>query len=249
MGIQEILIKIDSKPFIQFVSDVVREISTQEIAEQAYKAIRLAVRCACLLDLHAETQEAFYIEDEEGFNKQREAFYELIPPEYHQELQEIEAEVSQFFCYEQDLINRIKKGDKFSTADITTYLEGKSGDNLFYGRVLEILVPEWDLTNELQLQTILFDLGKDLEDYDEDIRNDLPNVLYMYLSGKISREEIPLDSENAIQLAQELGVSAEIISHASRIRNRALDSRSVKNSSVFADRVQGLYYNIVRILH
>ncbi|KKR63001.1 hypothetical protein A2210_01885 [Candidatus Woesebacteria bacterium RIFOXYA1_FULL_40_18] len=192
--IDKVLAEIDQRPFIQTLTTIVSEVSPSTNLARVNSVLKYAVRCACLLDLYAETANPVYAEE---LQKQRSMFYEEVPEGFHSELEKVEDSVKSFFDYEKTLISRIKSGDKFSENDIKTYLAGKSGDNLFYGRLLELLVPEWKLTRELQIQTILFDIGKDLADYREDVVNGLPNVLVMCLSSRIDRGRI-------IQLAQEL---------------------------------------------
>ncbi len=245
MGIQETLFEIDSKPFIKFVSDVIKEIFSDESAQIAYHATNLAVRCACLLDLYAETDDGVYIWE---FRRQKAAFYRLIPEEYHEELEALEKRLAGFFDYERVLISRIQEGYRFSGEDVMIYLEGKSGDNIYYGRFLEIIVPKWNLTRELQIQTMLFDMGKDIEDYEDDIRDGLPNVLYMCLSDRVDKSKIPLEKERAITLANELGVSARIIELALRLKEEALASEDLDSSPILKRAILDRYNRIENLL-
>lgn len=194
IDIGEIVTEIDQRPFIQTLTSIVSEVSPRSDTQKIHSLIKRAIRCACLLDLYAETDDPIYKAELE---KQRSKFYEEVPEGFHLELKKVEDDVKRFFDNEQILIERISAGDKFSNDDIRNYLMGKSGDNLFYGRLLELLVPEWNLTNELRIQTMLFDIGKDLVDYGEDVTNGLPNILGMCLSSGIDKSKI-------IQLAREL---------------------------------------------
>lgn len=192
--IHEVLTEIDQRPFIQTLTTIVSEVSPNANLIRIRSVLKQAVRCACLLDLYAETTNPVYAKE---LVKQRAMFYEEVPKDLHSELKEVEDNVKGFFDYEKTLIGRIKSGYKFSEGDIKTYLERKSGDNLFYGKLLELLVPEWKLSRELQIQTMLFDIGKDLIDYKEDIENGLPNILVICLCSGI-------DKDRLIRLAQEL---------------------------------------------
>lgn len=194
IAIDEVLVEIDQRPFIQTLTTIVSEVSPNANLTQIHSVLTRAVRCACLLDLYAETANPVYAAELE---KQRSKFYEEVPKDFHSELEKVEGDVKRFFDDEKTLIERIKARSIFSENDIRKYLTGKSSDNLFYGRLLELLVPEWNLTRELQIQTMLFDIGKDLVDYEEDIANGLPNTLEMCLSSGIDKSRI-------IQLAQEL---------------------------------------------
>ncbi len=196
--IDEVLTEIDQRPFIQTLTTMVSEVSPNANHNQIHYVLTRAVRCACLLDLYAETANPVYATE---LKKQRSKFYEEVPKSFHSELEKIEDDVKRFFDDEKIIIEKIKIGSKFSENDVMKYLTGKSGDNLFYGRLLELLVPEWNLTRELQIQTMLFDIGKDIVDYEEDVANGLPNILIMCSISNMDRDRI-------LQLAQELGKEA-----------------------------------------
>ena len=221
VAIKEVLDEIDQKPFIQTLTAAVSEVSPDANLVRIRSVLTLAVRCACLLDLYAETDNPIYLTESE---KQRTDFYQQIPEAFHAQLERTEREVKGFFDDEQTLMQRIKSGDKFSEDDIKNYLLGKSGDNLFYGRVLELLVPEWNLTRELQIQTMLFDIGKDLVDYQEDAARGLPNILGMCLSSGTDKSRI-------IQLAREL-------------KDDALTSQNIGASPTLIRTIEGNYFLI-----
>ena len=130
-------------------------------------------------------------------------------------------------------MKRIKSGDKFSEDDIKNYLLGKSGDNLFYGKLLELLAPGWKLTDELRIQTMLFDIGKDLLDYEDDTRNGLPNILLMYLHSGIG---IGIDRNRILHLATEL-------------RDKALSSSYIDTSPTLKSAIEQNYTQIAERLN
>lgn len=221
----KVLIGIDQRPFIQTLTTIVSEVSPKIDIQYITKVVRQAVRCACLLDLYAETANPVYAKELE---RQRSKFYEEVPKDFHPELEKVEGSVKKFFDDEKILMKRISVGDKFSSDDIRNYLVGKSGDNIFYGRLLELLVPEWNLTRELQIQTMLFDIGKDLVDYEEDVANALPNILTMCLGSGIGKDRI-------VQLAQEL-------------KNEALTSQNISSSPTLVKAIEHNYNQIVERL-
>lgn len=223
--IDKVLVEIDQRPFIQTLTTIVGEVSPRSGIQKIHPLIKRAVRCACLLDLYAESGNPIYAAELE---KQRSVFYKEVPKNFHSELEKVEGDVKRFFDDEKTLIKRIRAGDKFLEDDIRTYLMGKSGDNLFYGRLLELLVPEWNLTEELQIQTMLFDIGKDLLDYEEDVENGLPNILGMCLSSGIDRGWI-------LQLAQEL-------------KEEALASQNIKASPSLVRAIEHNYMLITERL-
>lgn len=194
IDIKSTLSEIDQKPFIHTLTIIVSEVSPLTDLSPIHDIITLVVRCASLLDLYAETGDIVYFAE---FSLQENDFYKKIPRQFHPELKRLSITVSQFFIDEKTLLTKIKSGDPLSDYEIEKYLLGKSGDNLFYGRALEILVPKWRLTRELQIQTMLFDIGKDLLDYEQDVKSGLPNILMMYPTRDIAKTKI-------IQLADKL---------------------------------------------
>lgn len=217
--VSHILSQIDERPFIQLMCASVSEVSSEPKAKDILGLIKTSVRCACLLDLYAETEDPIFLRE---FETQRKKFYSLVPEQFHRELQTLEIEVKDFFQYELQLRMKLRRGEKFTSEEITKYLLGKSSDNAFYGKVLEIMVPEWNLTSELRIQTILFDIGKDIEDYEQDFREGLPNILNMFLTQKLETSEMPMNSGDAITLANRLGITGEILGLASRYRAQAV---------------------------
>ncbi len=245
VDLAEVLAEIDSRPFIKFVSTVITEISPSGEVEKAKAAIKLAVRCACLLDLHAETDNQTYLGE---FKKQRTDFYGLIPDQHQQKLRVLEGQVMQFFEEERLIMDRVRSGDRFSEENIREYLLGKSSDNLFYGKVIEVFIPEWDLTEELRIQTVLFDIGKDIKDYEEDIRDELPNVIYMVLSSEVDKGAIPRDEAAVMGSAIRTGASNRLLGLASDFKDRALGSERIKTSPTLEKAINDRFKEIIQLL-
>ena len=222
---EKVLTEIDQRPFIQTLATIVFEVSPDCDTQNIRLLIKHSVRCACLLDFYAETGDLVY---QTEFNRQRTRFYQAIPEGFHSQLEIIEEDVKGFFDDEQTLMQRIKSGDKFSEDDIRNYLLGKSGDNIFYGKLLELLVPEWNLTDELRIQTMLFDIGKDLVDYEDDVKNGLPNILLMCLQSGIDRSKI-------LHLATEL-------------KDKALSSSNINASPTLKSAIEQNYIQITERL-
>lgn len=218
ISIDEVLTEIDQRSFIQTLNVIVSEISPGIDTQYIATVTRRAIRCACLLDLYTETSDNVYLIE---LKKQRSRFYKEVPKKFHSKLYKVENNVINFFNNERTLTKRIVASDKFSEDDIKKYLLGKSSDNLFYGKLLELLVPEWNLTRELQIQTMLFDMGKDLVDYEEDVTNGLPNILIMCINSKINKNKIS-------QLAQEL-------------KNEALASKNINVSPSLVKAIKSNY--------
>ncbi|OGZ39519.1 MAG: hypothetical protein A3B04_03825 [Candidatus Portnoybacteria bacterium RIFCSPLOWO2_02_FULL_39_11] len=217
--VSHILSQIDERPFIQLMYASVSEVSSDSKVKDILEPIKTSVRCACLMDLYAETENAVFLRE---FEAQRRKFYSLVPKQVHTELQTLEAEVKDFFQYELQLRMKLRRSEKFTSEEITRYLLGKSSDNVFYGRLLELIVPEWNLTNELRIQTILFDIGKDIEDYEQDAHSGFPNILNMFLTQKLEASKVPTNPVEAIELASRFGISNEILGLATGYRTQAV---------------------------
>ena len=217
------LAQIDRRPFLGFVMTTAREVSPHADLFLTQNLLQLAIRCACLLDDFSETDNTAFLKE---FHKQKEYFYTLTPAHFHDELREVENDVKQFFEEERSLALRIRGGDQFSWRDIQKYILGKSGDNLFYGKILELTTPGWtaDHTEGLRLQTILFDIEKDIQDYSDDVPKGLPNVLYMGLTTTVKPENIPHDNPNAVSLATQVGLDRRLLYFAQMYRKKLADS-------------------------
>ena len=214
-------------------------------AKEVLELIKTSVRCACLLDLHTETEDPVFLGE---FEVQRKKFYNLIPEQFHAELQTLEGEVKDFFQYELQLRMKLGRGEKFTSEEIERYLLGKSSDNAFYGRMLELTVPEWDLTNELRIQTILFDMGKDIEDYEQDVRGGFPNILNMFLTQKLASSKVPANPVEAIKLASRFGISNEILGLATGYRTQAVSNPELAQAPSLQDAINRNFTRIEEAL-
>ncbi len=225
MEIKEILAEIDQRPIIPTLVSIISEISPQTDSQKIHTLIKLSIRCACLFDLLAETGNSIY---QSEIEKQRTEFYQHVPEEFHPELKVLERSVVKYFDDEKIPMSRIEAGDKFTIDDVKKYLSGKSGDNLFYGRLFELMIPEWNHTRELHFQTMLFDMGKDLIDYEDDVKRGLPNTLSMCLSSGIPGNEI--------------------LDLATGLRDQAIDSGKLNSSPTFRKTTERNYSLIVERL-
>ncbi len=246
-GMENILLEIDQRPFLAMVTAVVGEVSPKCDVTFTRDVMRKAIRCACLLDLFSETKSPEYLTE---FVKQRTQFYTMIPVYTHDELESVEYEVKQFFKYEQILHDRIQQGYKFSWTDIEKYIMGKSSDNIFYGRVLELLTLDWTPKHStaLRTQTILFDIGKDIMDYEEDAIEDLPNILYMALTTSLKSKDIPRQLRDAVRIASKTGIAGQIIDFAARFKNE-ISTEILSASPTLQEAVVQRFEAIRRGLH
>lgn len=218
-SMESVLLEIDQRPFLNTVAAIVGEVSPSCDVVFIRDVMRKALRCACLLDLFAETRSPEYLTE---FVKQRTHFYRMVPARHHVALEKEEYKAKQFFEYESALIHRIKFNDVFSWADIHAYVMGKSSDNLFYGKLIELMASGWtpQHTNGLRIQTILYDIGKDLIDYPYDVTHYLPNFLYFALTTRCPPKDIPRGLSDALQMAQEVDIAHDMVTFAALYREQ-----------------------------
>lgn len=254
--IRKVLFKIDKKPFIKLIRDIISESYSKESGKKIHEPIKLAVRYICLLDLYHETRDKNYrnyFSDAVIYlneaKRQKEILYNFIPENKRKNLEKIEKGVLKFFYYERFLRRRLHNWNVFSRNDIREYIYEKSKDNLFYGKILEILVPKWNLTKELRIKTMLFDIKKDLSDYEDDVKNELPNLLCLYFSGNMKKGNIPTGNKKAIRLANEAGISNHILSLATALKNEALRSEKLKCSQILKRSITKTYSNLKEVIN
>jgi len=254
--IRKVLFNIDKKPFIKLIKDIVSESQSKKAGKKIHEPIKLAVRYICLLDLYYETKDknyknyfsdgVIYLNEAK---RQKEILYNLIPENQMKSLEKIEKDVLKFFSnYEIPLRRRLHSWNVFSRNDIREYICEKSKDSLFYGKILEILVPGWKLTKELRINTMLFDIKKDIPDYEDDVKNELPNLLCLYFSGNMKKDNIPMSNKKAIQLANETGISNHILSLATALKNEALKSEELKHSQTLKRNITKTYVNLKDVI-
>lgn len=249
--IKKVLFKIDKKPFIKLIRDIVSESHSKKSGKKIHEPIKLAVRYICLLDLYHETKDknyknyfydaVIYLNEAK---RQKEILYNLIPENQRKSLEKIEKNVLKFFNYESYLRRRLHSWNVFSRNDIRKYIYEKSKDNILYGKILEMLVPGWNLTKELRTKTMLFDIKKDISDYEDDVKNELPNLLCLYFSGNMKKSNIPTSNKKAIQLANEMKISNHILSLATALKNKALKSEELKHSQILKRNITKTYSNL-----
>jgi hypothetical protein len=247
VNIKQVLAKIDSQNFPRYVSQMAYEVSSRDEIKRtkAHELMKLAIRWAFLLDFYYETDRPIYLEEAE---KQLCELYQLIPQEHCNDLISVERKTRKYFDFEKHLRSRIQANDSFTGGNIIRYLYGKSGDALFYGRLLRAVTPMWSLTNELRIQIILGDIGKDITDYENDIKQGLPNVLYLFFSGKVEKSSIPQDMKGAVGLANSMGVADRVLTLAARVKEKALASKDLGRSPTLRETIVEHYGRIERLL-
>jgi len=228
VNIDQVLARIDARDYPKHVSQMVYEVSENDSKRiKAYELMRLALRWALLVDLHAETDNHIYFEEAK---KQLAAIYQQLPTSHCKDLFSIESKARTYFVFEKELQARIKENERFTKKDIDRYLRGKSGDVSFYGRLLRTICPTWNLTRVLRIETMLGDISKDIKDYEDDVRHGLPNILHLMFSGNINKNKIPHDNVGALELANASGDANRVLKLATRLQEKAFASKYLHNS-------------------
>ncbi|MFZ3077505.1 MAG: hypothetical protein WA139_03560 [Candidatus Aenigmatarchaeota archaeon] len=249
--INKLLSKVNEKgsSFAKIILKITSEMSHKETTNtSAEHAIKSAVFYINLLDLYHESKDKNYATFSKNADifrreadKQRSKIYKFIPAAFRKDLEEVERKALTFFDYEDKIRKKIKEGIRFKESEIYKYTYMRAGDNLIYGKIIESFFPEWCLTEELRINTMLFDMCKDMIDYNDDVKNELPNVLYMYLCTKKKKMEMPCDIKGAIIMAKRIGISAQIINFASNQKKKALTSDNLEKSQTLRNAI--LYRN------
>lgn len=210
---QEVLEKIDKRPFSRFIETVAMEISPSADRFFIHDMLRRAVRCILLLDYLYKTNDRQY---DTEFYRQRDQFYSIVPDKDFERIENAEYVARQFFDQEKDFIREMRGGGRFTWKDIQTFTMSKSNEGQFYGTVLECTAPGWAPahTEALRTQTILFNIGKDIHYYADDMVSGLPNVLYMALTAEILPSAIPHNLPEAVTAAHQMAIDRKIISYA-----------------------------------
>lgn len=222
---EEVLQNINTSPYLKVVFESINEVSCGKKAKRACNLMKLSLTCSRLLDLYSETKDSIYMQELE---KQREALYGLIPGKFRQRLQEIEIKGRAFFDEESLLKQRLRNGDNFEENDILGYLRGKAGDSIFFGELINLTTPEWNLNNNLFLYTVLFDIRKDLDDYESDVKEGSPNILFLSLIIDTNKTNIPNNKKGAIEVAKQVGSTGRILKIVSEIK--ALSNQGLQKS-------------------
>jgi len=211
INLKEILRKIDNKKtaneFIDMTSDVVLYLTKEKVkAKEVYERIGLAVRYSLLLDYYSETNKRFFYREAQ---KTKKDLYKKLGKKTQIDLEKIEQEIISFFENERNLMKKIRKGKNLSEKEVKKHIKMKASDAIYYSRILGDFIQK-DLTKALHEGNMIFDIGKDISDYEEDYMKQ-PNILYSYLFISL-KEKTPKGLNEALGLTRELGINKKILS-------------------------------------
>jgi|GEM_PF-6884852 len=208
--IENTLLWIDKRieNYLSLLTQIV-QVYTKEVkkAKEAESLLRTTLRTAFFLDFHSETNDIDFLKEA---NKYRELMYSNIPEKDKQDLESIERQIIKLFDYEKQIWTKVKNRQKVSNEEIEKYWQMKSADSLFYGRVTKIFTEDKDFTLPVYVYTQILDIGLDLREYEKDIQDNNPNILYMKLSQKVLVDHIPLLKNEAIREAISLELHSDL---------------------------------------
>lgn len=167
----------------------------------------------------------------------------------YRDLKKTERRLRSFYLFEDYLRYKIRMADTFTEGEIQRYIRRKSLDVYAYGRIIRLIVPQWDLTRELYDETMLYDINRDLEDYEGDLPIGKPNLLYFFLVNSVGKDQLPSKNSDALMLAFETGDAQRILSRAGKILNQAFSSGKLNDHLMLRDDIVGLYQVLERKLN
>ncbi len=176
--------------------------------------IRTALRGANFLDLYYETQDDDYLYEA---IKYKNILYANVNQNDKRELEHIEKKIINFFDYEKQIWNKAKSEEVILDKEIERFMRMKSSDAIFYARIIKIFTKDRDFTLPLYTNMQLLDIMSDIQEYNKDFEKNSPNLLYIKLSQKVPRKQIPAKKEYAINLARKFNISANIMKIADGI--------------------------------
>lgn len=191
------------------------------IIQEASRTLRTALRTANLFDFYYETVDKDFLSEA---HRQMGTLFQTINPADQIKLKNIGNKIIPFFEFEKLLWKKVLSGEKATDEEIREFLKQRSSDALFYAGVVKIFVPEPDFSTPLHVNMQILDLKTDIKEWDKDIEDGSPNILFMFLSRNINPERLKQLSKNeAIELAKEYRIDKQIIQMAKTIRNEVSD--------------------------
>jgi len=206
------------------------------------KLIKLADRYACLLDFYYETNDIDYYKDAK---KQKKALYRRLDAAIKTDLTNLEKELLPYFNYEQDLRRKIQTQNPITEKEIKNYILKKSSDSFYYMRILQAFIPkDNNLVKAYHYRIALYDILDDLRDFEEDFKQKMPNILYLYLYNQ--NPNVPSSRLNAFIVAKNSGIDRRIIKFACELR-RSSDKLNPVKYPLLNKSVERNYQKIVKL--
>ena len=206
-----------TKPlYIKIVSALQPDLAVLTSGEEA---LTTTLHMARFVDLHFETGDLDFLD--EAYRLEKELYVKL--PDTTDDLERIKNETIGFFDIEKHVWKKVQSGQSITDEEFKTFRVGKSSDARYYARVVQEFVGR-DVTNEIYSDMQLMDILADIQEYEQDSKNNNPNLLYILLCQHAPLEQIPETKAEAIQLARSLGIHEELITIAESLVESAQNS-------------------------
>jgi len=189
--------------------------------KEAESLLRTALRWAFFVDFYSETNDKDFLIEGEKYIK---ILYNSLREEDGKDMQDIEKEIIKLFDYEKQVWGKVQNEEKIFNKEVEKFWKMKSADSLFYSRIIKIFTNGKDFTIPVYIYTQVLDIVLDTKEYEKDFKQKPPNLLYMKLSQKVSKEKIPINKKDALILAVNLGIYSEL---------KAIVENLVKEASMF----------------
>ena len=181
-------------------------LDTKNIAKAlwVYRIVRSLTRHILLLDKLYETGENRYALLAQQMRKSIDGFLKFENDAQHliYSINYLLAQFSEFWKFEQIVKRRIITNHTFSYPEIRHFNLSKSSDaSLVYAKVLGAKLPSYNENVALVLHynQALLDIMDDLEDIEEDVQEDMPNIFVMAAVDKIPYNRIKTSEHGMIR--------------------------------------------------
>lgn len=210
MKINETLVWIDQRiaKYLSLCVEVI-EFYNKEKVNEAEGLLITALRAAFFYDFYAETGDIDFL-NEADRHKNFLYNHNQISAQDKEDLQKIESQIMKLFEYEKKIGDNIKAGSVLSDSEIKKHWQMKSADALFYGRIINIFTDGKNLIPDIYAYTQILDMLLDIREYEQDLKKQELNMLYMRLLRVVPSDKIPTSKLLAIELANSTGVSDNI---------------------------------------
>lgn len=189
----------------------------EEVAEKVKNIVKIAVSWVVFMDLYYESG----IKDYESVsNKQRSDLYSNLDSSQEKILERMEVSiVDPFWKYEEELRSGIKSGKSFNQQEIEDSLFRRSEDSVLYGTLTSFYCdfPQ-EAIQVLHVRQLFEDILDCVEDYEEDLEGNEPNIFFMYLLNRnIPKEKWPKTFIEARDIFYDTGVFSDILNFVGRL--------------------------------
>lgn len=219
--------------------------STKNVKQikKLYYMVKLADRYACLLDYYYETGNYDFYKEAKN---QKEALFKRLDNDAGADLNRLERKLLPYFNYEKELKKKIKVNIPIAEREIKNYILKQSSDAYYSGRLLKIFAPKSDgLIKVFHYRLALSDVWDDLNDFEEDFRQDMPNILYLFLYNQ--NPNVPSSRLNALIVAKNSAINQKIIRFADELLNKTKKTDLTKYP-LLEKSINQKYHKIVKLL-